>query len=87
LRPLSLTARRLLPKAARTLIVGRYPPEQAPELILGRPAGIKTVITFSQLRWRRRIERIRRIVPPGRLRTHHPVWVITGGAFLHIIGR
>ena len=34
------------PEAVQTLIAGRYPPEQAPELILGRPAGIKTVIAF-----------------------------------------
>jgi hypothetical protein len=31
----------------RTLIAGRYPPEQAPELIMARPAGIKSVITFG----------------------------------------
>jgi len=30
-----------------TLIASRYLPEQAPELILGRPAGIKTVIAFG----------------------------------------
>jgi glucose 1-dehydrogenase len=35
------------PAAARTLIAGRYPPEQAAELILGRPPGIKTVIAFG----------------------------------------
>jgi glucose 1-dehydrogenase len=35
------------PAAVRTLIAGRFPPEQAPELILGRPAGIKSVITFD----------------------------------------
>jgi hypothetical protein len=29
-----------------TLIAGRYPPEQAPDLILGRPTGIKSVIAF-----------------------------------------
>jgi glucose 1-dehydrogenase len=34
------------PEAVHTLIAGRYPPEQAAELILGRPAGIKTVISF-----------------------------------------
>jgi glucose 1-dehydrogenase len=34
------------PEAVQTLIAGRYPPEQAAELILGRPAGIKTVISF-----------------------------------------
>jgi len=30
-----------------TLIAGRYPTEQAPDLVLGRPAGIKTVIAFD----------------------------------------
>jgi glucose 1-dehydrogenase len=35
------------PEAVRTLIAGRHSPEQAAELILGRPAGIKTVITFD----------------------------------------
>ena len=35
------------PEVVRTLIAGRYPPEQAPELILGRPAGIKSVIAFD----------------------------------------
>ena len=39
--------RRRWPTAVRTLIAGRYPPEQASELILGRPAGIKSVITFD----------------------------------------
>ena len=39
--------RRRWPAVVRTLIAGRYPPEQAPELILGRPAGIKSVITFD----------------------------------------
>jgi threonine dehydrogenase-like Zn-dependent dehydrogenase len=39
--------RRRWPAVAGTLIAGRHPPEQAPELILGRPAGIKTVITFE----------------------------------------
>ncbi|HTU05121.1 MAG TPA: glucose 1-dehydrogenase [Trebonia sp.] len=34
------------PEAVQTLIAGRYPPEQAAELILGRPTGIKTVISF-----------------------------------------
>jgi glucose 1-dehydrogenase len=34
------------PAVVPTLIAGRYPPEQAPELILGRPAGIKSVISF-----------------------------------------
>ena len=35
------------PAVVGTLIAGRYPPEQAPELILGRPTGIKTVIAFD----------------------------------------
>ena len=39
--------RRRWPAAVGTLIAGRYPPEQAPDLILGRPAGIKTVIAFD----------------------------------------
>jgi glucose 1-dehydrogenase len=34
------------PEAVQTLIAGRYPPERAAELILGRPTGIKTVISF-----------------------------------------
>ena len=34
------------PAVVATLIAGRHPPEQAPDLILGRPAGIKTVIAF-----------------------------------------
>ncbi|MBV9094607.1 MAG: glucose 1-dehydrogenase [Streptosporangiaceae bacterium] len=46
LRDLALFRRRW-PEAVRTLIAGGYPPEQAPELILGRPAGIKTVIAFG----------------------------------------
>jgi threonine dehydrogenase-like Zn-dependent dehydrogenase len=45
LETLSLFRRRW-PEAVQTLIAGRYPPEQAAELILGRPAGIKTVIAF-----------------------------------------
>ena len=40
--------RRRWPAAVRTLIAGRYPPEQAPDLILGRPTGIKSVITFDR---------------------------------------
>jgi glucose 1-dehydrogenase len=40
--------RRRWPSVVRTLIAGRYPPEQAPELILGRPTGIKTVIAFDK---------------------------------------
>ncbi len=35
------------PAVVSTLIAGRYQPEQAPELILGRPVGIKSVITFG----------------------------------------
>ena len=35
------------PAVVAALIAGRYPPEQAPDLILGRPAGIKTVIAFD----------------------------------------
>ena len=38
------------PAAVRTLIAGRYPPEQAFELILGRPTGIKSVISFGDAR-------------------------------------
>lgn len=34
------------PDATQTLIAGRYPPEQAAELIFGRPTGIKSVISF-----------------------------------------
>jgi threonine dehydrogenase-like Zn-dependent dehydrogenase len=34
------------PAAVHTLIANRYPPEQAMDLILGRPTGIKTVIAF-----------------------------------------
>ena len=40
--------RRQWPTAVGTLIAGRYPPERASELILGRPAGIKSVITFDR---------------------------------------
>src|ERR1700744_1592100 len=39
--------RRRWPAVVGALIAGRYPPEQAPDLILGRPAGIKSVITFD----------------------------------------
>jgi glucose 1-dehydrogenase len=46
LRNLDLFRRRW-PDVVATLIAGRYPPEQAPELILGRPTGIKTVIAFD----------------------------------------
>jgi glucose 1-dehydrogenase len=35
------------PEVVRTLIAGRYPPEQAADLIMARPAGIKSVITFG----------------------------------------
>jgi glucose 1-dehydrogenase len=34
------------PETTDTLIAGRYPPEQAIELITGRPTGIKSVISF-----------------------------------------
>jgi glucose 1-dehydrogenase len=34
--------------AVSTLIAGRYSPEQAFELILGRPTGIKSVIAFDE---------------------------------------
>jgi threonine dehydrogenase-like Zn-dependent dehydrogenase len=47
LRDLDLFRQRW-PAVVQTLIAGRYPPEQAPELILDRPAGIKSVITFEQ---------------------------------------
>jgi glucose 1-dehydrogenase len=46
LRDLDIFSRRW-PAAVRTLIAGRYPPEQAFELILGRPTGIKSVIAFD----------------------------------------
>jgi glucose 1-dehydrogenase len=39
--------RRRWPAVVQTLIAGRYPPEQARELILGRPTGIKSVIAFD----------------------------------------
>jgi len=39
--------RRRWPAVVSTLIAGRYPPEQAPDLILGRPTGIKSVIAFD----------------------------------------
>jgi threonine dehydrogenase-like Zn-dependent dehydrogenase len=38
------------PAAVRTLIAGRYPPEQAFDLIMGRPVGIKSVISFGKAR-------------------------------------
>jgi threonine dehydrogenase-like Zn-dependent dehydrogenase len=40
--------RRHWPTALQSLITGRYPPQQAPDLILGRPTGIKNVITFDE---------------------------------------
>ena len=46
LRNLGVFSRRW-PAATRTLIAGRYPPEQALDLILGRPTGIKSVISFD----------------------------------------
>ncbi len=36
------------PDAVSMLIAGRYSPEQAFELIMGRPTGIKSVITFDR---------------------------------------
>jgi threonine dehydrogenase-like Zn-dependent dehydrogenase len=39
--------RRCWPAVVRTLIAGRYPPEHAPDLILGRPTGIKSVVAFD----------------------------------------
>jgi glucose 1-dehydrogenase len=39
--------RRRWPAVVRTLIAGRFPAEQAPELILARATGIKSVITFD----------------------------------------
>jgi hypothetical protein len=42
--------RRRWPAATQTLIAGRFAPEQALELVLGRPKGIKTVITFDGAR-------------------------------------
>ncbi len=35
------------PEAVRSLVSGRFPVEQYQELLCGRPAGIKNVITFS----------------------------------------
>ena len=40
--------RRRWPAAVQALITGRYPPQQAPDLILGKPTGIKNVITFDE---------------------------------------
>ena len=42
--------RRHWPAVVPALIAGRYPPEQAADLILGRPAGIKSVIAFGVAR-------------------------------------
>jgi glucose 1-dehydrogenase len=39
--------KRRWPQPVQALIGGRYPAEQATELIFGRPAGIKTVISFD----------------------------------------
>ena len=39
--------RRRWPAVVRTLITSRFPPVQAPFLILGRPTGIKSVIAFD----------------------------------------
>jgi len=39
--------RRHWPAVVPALIAGRYPPEQAADLILGRPTGIKSVIAFD----------------------------------------
>jgi glucose 1-dehydrogenase len=39
--------KRRWPQPVQSLIGGRYPVEQAIELIFGRPAGIKTVISFD----------------------------------------
>jgi hypothetical protein len=36
------------PTALRSLIAGRHPIEEAPDLILGRPTGIKTLISFEE---------------------------------------
>ena len=49
LRDLGLFRRRW-PAVVPALIAGRYPPEQAADLILGRPAGIKSVIAFGVAR-------------------------------------
>lgn len=40
--------KRRWPDPAQALIGGRYPIEQATELIFGRPTGIKTVISFGE---------------------------------------
>jgi threonine dehydrogenase-like Zn-dependent dehydrogenase len=41
--------KRRWPETTAALIGGRYPVEQAPELIFERPAGIKTVISFGDV--------------------------------------
>jgi threonine dehydrogenase-like Zn-dependent dehydrogenase len=64
LRDLGLFQRRW-PAVVRTLIAGPYPPEQAPELILGRPAGIKTVIAFDAATTRQRPDDTQRPEPAG----------------------
>lgn len=46
LRSLSVFTKRW-PAVVETLIAGRYPPEQAVELIFGRPTGIKSLIAFD----------------------------------------
>jgi glucose 1-dehydrogenase len=46
-RNLALLDRRW-PAALRSLIAGRHPIEEAPDLILGRPTGIKTLISFEE---------------------------------------
>jgi len=43
---LSVFSRRW-PAAMPTLIADHYQPEQAPDLLLGRPTGIKSVIAFD----------------------------------------
>ena len=35
------------PRALRALITGRFPVERYRDLLLGRPSGIKNVITFA----------------------------------------
>jgi glucose 1-dehydrogenase len=35
------------PTALRSLIAGRHPPDQAPELILGRRTGVKSLVGFD----------------------------------------
>ena len=45
--PVRLLGAMTLVAAGFTLIAGRYSPEQALDLILGRPTGIKSVIAFD----------------------------------------